>query len=57
MTVTELLNLLKQVHVKYGGTPIVVEGWNDSGDLTQVKVRGDLRVGMDKYGQPVIVLR
>ena len=57
MTVAELLNMLKAIRVKHGTTPIVVEGWNDSGDLTQIKVRGDLRVGLDKYGQPVIVLR
>lgn len=57
MTVAELLNLLKRVHVQYGSTPIVAEGWNDSGDLTQVKLRGDLRLEQDKYGQPLIVLR
>lgn len=57
VTITQLMEKLEQVRYTYPNIPVKAEGWNDSGDLMDITLRGDVRLVRDKYGNPVLVLR
>ena len=57
MNVTELIKVLTTIERRFPNAPVRVEGWNDSGDLTDIQLRGDVRLGRDAVGNPVIILR
>jgi hypothetical protein len=57
MTVTQLIHKLEQVRQNYPDMPLKAQGWNDSGDLMDFYLKGDLRLERDAVGNPVLVLR
>lgn len=57
MTITELIELLQRVRQRYPRARIVFEGWNETGDLTRIAPRGDIRLEADRMGQAMVVVR
>lgn len=57
MTVTQLIRQLEHVHRTVGDMPLKAQGWNDSGDLMDFYLKGDLRLERDMVGNPVLILR
>lgn len=57
MTVTELYNRLDKIRQTFPNAPVRMQGWSDTGDLTDVAVHGDIRLERDAVGNPVIVIR
>ncbi len=57
MTVIELARILHQASQTFPTAEVRVQAWNDSGDLQDVRIRGDVRVERDAVGTPVIVIR
>ena len=57
MNVTELINRLVAIRAQFPNAQVKAEGWNDSGDLMSIDLRGDVRLQRDAVGNPVIYLR
>lgn len=57
MNVTELARILHQVSQNFPTAPIRVQAWNDSGDLQDIRIKGDVRLERDEVGTPVVVIR
>jgi hypothetical protein len=57
MNVSELMKALQQIQQTFPNAEVRVEAWNDSGDLQNVKLRGDVRLGRDHVGVPEVVIR
>jgi hypothetical protein len=57
MTVTQLIRQLEHIRQTYPDMPLKAQGWNDSGDLMDFYLKGDLRLERDMVGNPVLVLR
>jgi hypothetical protein len=57
MTVTELAKALQQAANTFPNAQVLVQGWDDMGNLQDIKLRGDVRLERDKVGNPTIVLR
>lgn len=57
MNVTELIKVLTRLQQTYPAAQVRAEGWNDQGDLTAIRIRGDVRLERDAVGVPVIILR
>ena len=56
-TVTQLVQALQQVANTFPNAPVTVQGWDDMGNLQDIKLRGDVRLERDAVGNPTIVLR
>lgn len=56
-TVTELTKVLQQISQTFPNAPVSVQGWDDMGNLQDIRLRGDVRLERDSVGNPVIVLR
>ena len=57
MLASHLLQHLTEILKTYPTIDVRAEGWNDEGDLMQLKLRGDVRLERSETGTPVIVLR
>ena len=57
MTVAQLLTALQRIDARHLNLQVAVEGWNDMGDLTQIELRGDLRLEHDSMGTPRVIIR
>lgn len=57
LTVSMLVSRLLEIQRTYPNAPISAQGWNDSGDLMDLKLRGDVRIERDAFGQAIIIIR
>lgn len=57
MNVTELVRALTHIQRTYPDAQVRAEGWNDVGDLMDIRIRGDVRLGRDDVGKLIVILR
>jgi hypothetical protein len=57
MTVQELLTALTRISQTLPNARVRVQAWNDSGDLQDIHLRGDVRLERSALGEPEVVLR
>lgn len=57
MTVSELARILYQASQSFPTAEVRVQAWDDSGDLQDVRIKGDVRLERDAVGIPVVVIR
>ena len=57
MTVQQLIHALQQIGYTFPDANVHVQGWDDMGNLQDIKLRGDIRLERDPVGNPLIVLR
>ena len=57
MTISELYRKLESLKNTFPNAPVLVQGWNDMGDLMDIELRGDIRIERNEVGNPVIVMR
>lgn len=57
MIITKLIAGLQRIGTTFPTAEVRVQGWNDSGDLTDIQLRGDIRLERDAYGNPVVIIR
>lgn len=57
MNVSELARMLHQASQTFPTAEVRVQAWNDSGDLQDVRIKGDVRLERDAVGTPVVVIR
>lgn len=57
MNITELISRLTDLRNTFPNAQVRAEGWSDQGDLMDFPLRGDVRLGRDALGNPIVVLR
>jgi len=57
ITVQMLIARLMEIHKNFPTAEVRAEGWNDHGDLMDIRLRGDVRLQRDGEGNPTVVLR
>ena len=57
MNIAQLITALQRIQATYPSARVRVQGWNDSGDLADIELRGDVRLERDAVGNPVVVIR
>jgi len=57
ITVQALIARLLEVHKNFPTAEVRAEGWNDLGDLMDIRLRGDIRLQRDSEGNPLVVIR
>lgn len=57
MTASELASVLQQISHTFPTAQVIVQGWDDMGNLQDIKLKGDVRMERDSVGIPVVVIR
>ena len=58
LTVDQLQQLLAQATAAgHGRLPVTAQGFNESGDLVDLKLRGDIRLDHDAVGNLFLIIR
>lgn len=58
LTVEQLQRLLQQAtEAGHGHIPVIAQGFNESGDMVDLKLRGDIRLDHDAVGNLFLIIR